>query len=335
MDRPLPRLIGVIALAAAMSLSSAALAGTFTEDLSAAQTALAAEDFGAAEASIASAEAAAVNLEGIAQPGLIARVHYLRGMQAHLTDANEAAMNHWRTALLIDNAHQWDEGIAKDDRAQDLFEALRAEVRDRPDVDAMVPPLLGLAELYIDGGRVCPGDTVQEGLHLAQVSCPEDRVYGQWADFPRKKMKWLKMCPNGVDVNAVPAPKEESEGDMFGLGDALGGEDEGCPLPGDAPEEVAAVAPVPTEAPPASGNPLIQRSVSWPMVAAGTGLLLGGGVALGVAGSRRAEFRDPGTVYNTTADVEAAAKKVNGASWLGTGLTVAGGGLCVAAVIPW
>ena len=64
-------------------------------------------------------------------------------------------------------------------------------------------------------------------------------------------------------------------------------------------------------------------------------MLIGGGVALGVAGSRRAEFRDPSTVYKSTADVEAAAKRVNGASWMGTGLTVVGGGLCVAAVIPW
>ena len=54
-----------------------------------------------------------------------------------------------------------------------------------------------------------------------------------------------------------------------------------------------------------------------------------------MAGSRRAEFRDPNTAYASTADVEAAAKSVNSASWVGTGLTVVGGGLCVAAVIPW
>ena len=336
MDRPLLRLASVFAIAAAMSLSSVADAATFTEELSAAQQALVAADFDAATAAIASAEAAAEQLEGVAQPSLIARVHYLRGMHAYLNEARDTAMTHWRTALLIHNEHQWDESIAKDDEAQDLFEALRAEVRDRTQVDAQVPALLGLAEIYVDGGRICPGDTVQEGLHLAQVSCPEDRIYGAWTEFPRKKMKWLKMCPNGVDVNAVPAPKEEAEADMFGFGDALG-EDEGCPLPGEAPEEVVAAVepPTPSAPPPPGGSPLIQRSVSWPLVAAGTGLLIGGGVALGVAGSRRAEFRDPSTVYRSTADVEAAAKKVNGASWVGTGLTVVGGGLCVAAVIPW
>jgi len=338
MARPLPRLLGIVALVAATSLSSTATAGTFTEELSAAQKALTAKDLGTASAAIDAAEAAAENLEGVAQPSLLARVHYLRGMHAHLSGDAEGAMQHFRAALLIDNEHQWDEAIAKDDKAQDLFEILRAEVRDRPEVDALVPPLLGLAELYIDGGRICPGDKVQEGLHLAQVSCPEDRIYGEWAEFPRKKMKWLKMCPNGVDVNAVPAPKEEAEEDMFGFGDALGGEDEGCPLPGEEPvEAVAAVEepPPPTEELPPGGAPLIQRSVSWPMVAAGTGLVLGGGVALGIAGSRRAEFRDPGTIYKSTAEVEAAAKKVNSASWVGTGLTVVGGGLCVAAVIPW
>ena len=339
MARLLPRFLGIVALVAATTWSPASSAGTFTEELSAAQEALTSKDLGAAALAIATAEELATSLEGVAQPSFIARVHYLRGMHAQLSGQRDEAMNHFRRALLIDNEHQWDEGIAKDDVAQDLFEALRAEVRDRPQVDALVPPLLGLAEVYVDGARICPGDTVQEGLHLAQVSCPEDRFYGQWAEFPRKKMKWLKMCPNDVDVTAVPAPKEEVEEDMFGFGDAMGDEDEGCPLPGEETDEVVAVADPPPSEPadtlPPGGPPMIQRAVSWPMVAAGTGLLLGGGVALGIAGSRRAEFRDPNTSYKSSADVEAAAKSVNGASWVGTGLSVVGGGLCVAAVIPW
>lgn len=339
MTRPLPRILGIVALVAATTWSHAASAGTFTEELSSAQAALTAKDLGAASSAIDAAEQLATSLEGVAQPSLLAQVHYLRGMHSQLSGARDEAMNHFRRALLINNEHQWDEGIAKDDVAQDLFEALRAEVRDRRQVDGLVPPLLGLAELYVDGTRICPGDTVQEGLHLAQVSCPEDRFYGQWAEFPRKKMKWLKLCPNEVDVNAIPAPKEEAEEDMFGFGDALGGEDEGCPMPGDEPEEVVADAEATPSAPadslPPGGLPMIQRSVSWPMVAAGTGLVLGGGVALGIAGSRRAEFRDPSTTYTSTNQVEDAAKRVNGASWLGTGLTVVGGGLCVAAVIPW
>ena len=75
----------------------------------------------------------------------------------------DGAMNQWRTALMIDNDLQWDEAIAKDTQAQDLFEALRKEVRDRPMEDAGVPPMLGLAKLYVDGQRICPGESVQEG----------------------------------------------------------------------------------------------------------------------------------------------------------------------------
>ena len=69
------------------------------------------------------------------------------------------------------------------------------------------------------------------------------------------------------------------------------------------------------------------------MVAAGTGLLVGGGAALAIASSRKAKFMD--TSFTSAAEVDTAAQKVNNVAWVGTGLTVVGGGLCVAAVIPW
>ena len=60
-------------------------------------------------------------------------------------------------------------------------------------VDAGVPPMLGLAKLYVDGQRICPSESVQEGTHLIQVDCPDDGIYGQWVTFPKKKVKWLKL----------------------------------------------------------------------------------------------------------------------------------------------
>ncbi len=318
--------------------SATASASTLPEDLTAAHYAISVKDLAAATTALTSATAKAETLAEVASAEVLAKVHYYQGLVSHLNGDSAGAMDSWRTALLIDNGHQWDEALVKHDPSQDLFEALRKEVRDRPEVDALVPPLVGQAKLYVDGQRICPGGKVQEGMHLTQVSCPEDRIYGEWVAFPKKKVKWLKLCPNGVDVNAAPveeAPKE----DAFGFGDLMGTEEEGCPPPG---EEVVA-STVPEETVDTSGGglpegeaPLVRRSVSWPMVAAGGGLLVGGSVALAVASSRKQEFLDPNAVaYGSEAEIQAAAKRVNSASWVGTGLTVVGGGLCVAAVIPW
>lgn len=311
---------------------SMAQAGALTDDLAAAQKALVEKDATAALASVASAESASEALETVARASIISRVHYYRGMAIYMNGDQDAAMNEWRTALMIDNSLQWDEGIAKDQQAQDLFEALRKEVRDRQTEDAGVPPMLGLAKLYIDGERVCPQDRVQRGTHLIQVECPEDRVYGEWVTFPKKKVKWLKLCPDGVDTTLIPEPEEAGEEDMFSFGDEMGDESAGCPLPGEEGDEAVAEETTPEEPPPASA-PLIEHRVSWPMVAAGTGLLVGGGAALAIASSRKASFMD--TSFTSAAEVDTAAKKVNNVAWMGTGLTVVGGGLCVAAVIPW
>jgi hypothetical protein len=276
----------------------------------------------------------------VAVPEVVGKVHYYRGMGLYMDGDRDGAMQEWRVSLMIDNNLQWDEGIAKDAQAQDLFEALRKEVNDRYQVDALIPPKLGLAKLYIDGKRVCPGDKVREGEHLVQVDCPDDRIYGEWVEFPKKKVKWLKLCPQGVDVEAIPEPEEEVEEDMFSFGDALGDEEEGCAVPGDegaegGEEVVAEEIPDAPLTPPPGNAPLIEHRVSWPMVAAGGGLLLGGGTALAIATSRRSAFDAEYTTFTSVGQVETRAAEVNRVAWLGTGLSVVGGGLCVAAVIPW
>ena len=126
---------------------------------------------------------------------------------------------------------------------------------------------------------------------------PDDGIYGQWVTFPKKKVKWLKLCPNGVDTSLIPEPEEAEEEDMFSFGDALGEEEEGCPLPGEETEEQ--VADASGDAPPPGPAPLIEHRVSWPLVAAGTGLLVGGGTALAIASSRKAAFLD--TTFTSSA----------------------------------
>jgi hypothetical protein len=317
-------------------LPAAASAGSLSEDLAAAQKSLASQDIESAVEFVEMAEAAAANLDSVAVPGIAGKVHYYKGMALYMDGDQDGAMGEWRTALMVDNELQWDEAIAKDGQAQDLFEALRKEVRDRVQVDAAVPPLLGLAKLYVDGERVCPGQTVREGTHLIQVDCPDDRIYGEWVAFPKRKLKWLKLCPNGVDTTLIPEPEEPAEEDMFSFDDALGGESEGCPLPGEEPDE-AVVADIPSEplSAPDGPAPLIEHRVAWPMVALGGGLLVSGGAALAVASSRRSGFESEYENFTSVSQVETRASEVNRVAWVGTGLSVVGGGLCVAAVIPW
>lgn len=327
----------VAASAAWIALTGAASAGTLPEELEAAKTALASSDTGSADSALDAALDAATQLEATAEAAQLARIHYYRGLMHHIDGKTEDAMQAWRHALLIDNDFTWDEALLADGPTQDLFEALRREVRSYPEAQSQVPFKVGTAQLFLDGRRVCPGDKVPEGMHLTQVDCPDDRIHGDWTTFPAKKVKWLKLCPQGVDVDAAPVVEEAGDDDPFGFGDMVG-ESDSCPEIDEA--TYASLTAPPGGAgvgggAPAGGPPLVRRSVSWPMVAAGGGLLVGGGVALAIAQSRKSTFLDPSTSYSTLADVDTAAKKVNSAAWAGTTMTVLGGGLCVAAVIPW
>lgn len=172
-----------------------------------------------------------------------ASIFYLRGVAYRASgDRKNRAADLWRQALVIDNELVWDESLIDDGDAFSLFEALRGEVRGRPTVDPGVPEALGAAKAYIDGRRVRAGETVLEGMHLAQITCDDGTIPGVWTPLSRP-LNWVKLCPNGIDTSVVVA--EDDEDDLFGgmLPDFGGEADEPeppAPVPPASPPEVAA-----------------------------------------------------------------------------------------------
>ena len=333
--------LGLLLCLGGAGLPLRATASPLTDALGDARTALAAQDAAGALKSIEGAMAAAESLESVGRPGMLGRAWFYKGLALQLSGKADAATDAWRMSLIIDNEHQWEEALYANGPLQDLYEALRKEVRDRSKVDAQVPEAVGAARLYVDGERVKSGATVLQGAHLAQVECPDGTVHGAWTDFS-KKFKWLKLCPAGVDTTVVVADAE-AEDEWAGFGPAFGEEASGGDAGGgDAAGGAVADAgrPVTDPATPGGGDtgpaPLIQHRVSWPLVAAGGGALAVSGALYAVTLSRRSAFDDPAnTDLRSAAAIQDAAKGVNTAAGLTLGFGMVGAGLCAAAVIPW
>lgn len=150
----------------------------------------------------------------------LAQIWYLRGMVAHLQ--SEDPLDDWRQALVLYPDTKWDEALSTDESAQDAFWALKAEVQSRKIVSLQVPEQYGQALLYVDGYERAPADFAYQGMHLAQIQCPQGEIFGKWSKF-EKTHKWLKMCPYKFDVTDMPEAEEEDEWAMFG--GSMGGDD--------------------------------------------------------------------------------------------------------------
>lgn len=165
-------------------------------------------------AALEGAEELAGTAGEVVQGRSAAAIFYLRGV-AHRTmgDRKERAPDLWRQALVVDNELPWDESLIDDGDAFSLFEALRGEVSSRPRVDPGVPDKLGAAKAYVDGERVRAGEDVLEGLHLAQITCDDGTIPGEWTTFSRP-LNWIKLCPGGIDTTVVVA--DDGDDDIFG-----------------------------------------------------------------------------------------------------------------------
>lgn len=319
------------ALVGLLALTGPAAAGTLDEELSRAQAAVKAKNADEVLAAVEAAREAAEGASELSDPVPLGRIFYYESLAHHMSGDEDKAARAMRTALVIDNEAVWEDEIYGEKSALVLFEALRREVRDRPPINAQVPEKIGEARAFVDGGRVRYDEWVRSGMHLAQIKCPDETVHGAWTDF-RKTHKWLKMCPGGVDTSVVVTEEAPEEDDFGDFGPSFGG-DGGAKKEG---SDRSPVVPAPPENSMAAKAPLVEHRVSWPLVAAGGGTLLASGVFFAVAAKRKASFNDPNnTDLRSTADVDAAAKKVNTAGAVATSLGVVGGGLCVAAVIPW
>jgi hypothetical protein len=257
--------------AVALALSPAAWAGALDAPLADARAALTAGDLKALDAALRAAEAAAAGAS-VPVPGReLAQLHLLRGLALRRAgDPKGRAMDPWRAALAADPEVPWDEALYQDDSGFTLFEALRDEAASRGRISAGVPDPIGAAVCYVDGQRVRAGDEVAEGRHLAQIQCDDGVLRGAWHDFA-KPLKWVRLCPGGVDLAAAPAAAPADEDDpLAAMGPSFG-------EPVDAPPADGPPAD-PAPAAPAGDRPAVAaRGGPGPLV---IGLYAGGGTLL-------------------------------------------------------
>jgi hypothetical protein len=303
-----------------------AWAGDLAADLTAARAAVAQGDPDAALDHLESAEEAAESLGQVANARMLARLWHLRGAALHKA-GDDNYMDAWRVALVIDNEYPWDEKLVDDGTAWNLFEALRAEVRDRPDVDPGVPEATGAAKIFVDGERRRAGDMVKEGTHLGQIECPDATVHGTWTTFKRAP-KWFKLCPDGVDTSVIVADDDGADDEWGDMGPAFGAE----PGDGDADATATSEAAMGPQAP----VEVVRKKVLWPAFAAGVGTAAAAGAFQAIALRQNANYNDINNPdYQTAADLEQLRKATNRNQTLVYPLLAVSGGLFFAATYQW
>jgi hypothetical protein len=193
----------------------------------------------------------------IVEPAALAQLLYLRGALALLSEdkkEQDVAPEVFRAALAVDPTLAWDPELLGEGDRWRFFEALRSEVGSRSPVPLGLPERHGRLVAFLDGRPVDPSSTALPGRHLAQVECPDGPVVGEWVTLP-KPIKWLKLCPGRIDLDAAPAaPAPEDSDDDFGDFDVFGGTAPTEPPSEDDPTEDNPGGAPPTEAPPSEAS---------------------------------------------------------------------------------
>ena len=200
----------------ALILARPALAGEVEDRLGEARAAMLSKDFKAAGKALDAAYAAAPGSAGVVPQESLARIWYYRGVIEQLQgDKKGKAIDHWRQALVLDSGLPWEPAVLNEADPETLFEALRSEVKSRDKLNTGVPEKVGAALLFVDGQKAGADGRVLQGEHLAQITCPDGKTYGAWTDFS-KPVKWLAMCPGGVDTSVVVAAAPTDDWAEFG-----------------------------------------------------------------------------------------------------------------------
>ena len=226
-----------------------ALAGPMSDDLASVRVQLEAGEYKPALKMLKQLEGALPELDALAEQRELSTLWLYRGVAEHLRGAKkDRDVNAWRQALIIDNEIPWDTSLVESDDSFGLFEALRGEVRSRNTRSPGIPEMTGAAELYVNGVRLREDAPMLEGIHLAQIKCPDEQgVFSTVTDLSQP-VDWFALCPDGVDTSVVINEDEWAEfGPVFGPSP-----DETTPAPDEVavtPDEVAvtpdAVAVVP------------------------------------------------------------------------------------------
>jgi hypothetical protein len=153
------------------------------ESLGEARTALVEDKSRDARRRLNEAEEAIVEAEAVVPSVHLARFWYLRGLELQMRRKTNRAMDAWRKALMVDPRFEWDIELMADKDSRRLFEALRGEIRARPEVGVAFPEKTGEATLP------------QRGLRYS-VPCSE---------LLDEQLDWLALCPNGVGTSGAVA----------------------------------------------------------------------------------------------------------------------------------
>lgn len=188
-------------------------AATIQQSLTDARAAIIAKEYQKAENLLDQAYDQAPDSTEIINASDLSQIWYLRGVSAQLQGSDP--LDDFRQALVLYPDKDWDKELSADEAAQDAFWAVKSEIQSRQIVPLQVPEQYGQAKLYVDGYERKPAHYAYQGMHLAQIKCPEGEIFGKWSNF-EKTHKWLKMCPYKFDVTDMPAAAEEDEWAMFG-----------------------------------------------------------------------------------------------------------------------
>ena len=195
----------------------------FTTALEKAKVALYAGKLDEANISIREAKESMTDIGRIMDVSEISQVWFYQGVLEF--KLGEDSLDSWRQTLIVNLGQPWDAKAIEDEAAQDVYLALKDEVQSRKIVSLQVPEQYGQAKLYVDGFLRAPSDFAYQGMHFAQIECPEGEVFGKWSTF-EKTFKWLKMCPYKFDVTDMPESEATDEWDMFG---SFGGASDSAP----------------------------------------------------------------------------------------------------------
>lgn len=220
----------------------AALAGPLGDDLAAVRAQVDAGEYRDALKVIKQLEGSFPEMSELVDQRELATLWLYRGVAEHHRGAKkDRDVNAWRQALIIDNEIPWDTSLVESDDVFGLFEALRGEVRSRSTRSPGIPEATGAAELYVNGVRLREDEPMLEGIHLAQIKCPDEQgIFTEVTDFSRP-VDWFALCPDGVDTSVVI---EEDEWAEFG------------PVFGPSPDETAAAPDESVTDPEATAEPV-------------------------------------------------------------------------------
>jgi hypothetical protein len=199
----------LFALIGTALLGSAWAGSEVDEEVARARALILAEDYEGAAASLDRAEAAAPEADEVVLGSTLARIWYLRGaIEYHVGDRNEAMLQHWRQALVLDLNARFDRETVHNPESSDLFEALRSEVGQRQQFASGAREDAVDARIFVDGQLMQPFDHLRRGTHLAQVMCPDGQLHSAWVDVTADP-DFYSLCPTAVVFTDGPAPGEE------------------------------------------------------------------------------------------------------------------------------